>query len=322
MVTQALAPRPTVCASATRAPATWRGPRAAAQLPGELDDLAERRRAERLALGEEAAARVHRQARSHRAAAVADPAAAAATRAEAELLRRQDLARGVGVLHLGEVDVGGAQAGGLVRARAPPSRSASGRRRRRGRRAACARRARSRRGAIAATAAAMRTAGAARRGRHDDRRRALVRRAQHEEPQRLADDGRGEHLVERQRLAVHRVRVVDAVAMVLHRHRGEVGAAGRRSPASGAARAARSTPASPRGPLPRATARRSSSGSCRAASSRPRRRAPCRAGRSRPGRRRATSAAPPLAQPASTLTIGTPESPSAVSTLWPVATPP
>ena len=34
------------------------------------------------------------------------------------------------------------------------------------------------------------------------------------------------------------------------------------------------------------------------------------------------SAAPPLAQPASTFTMGTPESPSAVSTLWPAATPP
>ena len=34
------------------------------------------------------------------------------------------------------------------------------------------------------------------------------------------------------------------------------------------------------------------------------------------------SAAPPLAQPASTFTIGTPESPSAVRTLWPAATPP
>ena len=34
------------------------------------------------------------------------------------------------------------------------------------------------------------------------------------------------------------------------------------------------------------------------------------------------SAAPPLAQPASTFTIGTPESPSAVSTLCPAATPP
>ncbi len=34
------------------------------------------------------------------------------------------------------------------------------------------------------------------------------------------------------------------------------------------------------------------------------------------------SAAPPLAQPASTLTIGMPVRPSAVSTLWPAATPP
>jgi len=32
-------------------------------------------------------------------------------------------------------------------------------------------------------------------------------------------------------------------------------------------------------------------------------------------------AAPPLAQPASTFTVGTPERPSAVSTLWPAATP-
>ena len=33
------------------------------------------------------------------------------------------------------------------------------------------------------------------------------------------------------------------------------------------------------------------------------------------------SAAPPLAQPASTLMIGMPVMPSAVSTLWPAATP-
>src|SRR5581483_9488277 len=81
-----------------------------AELPGALDDLRERRGAERLALGEEAAARVDRGPRPGRAAAVADPAAAAVLRAEAELLRRQDLAGGVRVLELDDVHVLGPEA--------------------------------------------------------------------------------------------------------------------------------------------------------------------------------------------------------------------
>jgi 4-amino-4-deoxy-L-arabinose transferase-like glycosyltransferase len=62
---------------------------ASPQLPHQLDDLPERRRAERLALGEEPATRVDRLSRRHGAAAVADPATAPAAGAEAELLDRE-----------------------------------------------------------------------------------------------------------------------------------------------------------------------------------------------------------------------------------------
>ena len=54
------------------------------------------------------------------------------------------------------------------------------------------------------------------------RGRALVGRAQHPEVQRLAHDARREHLLGRHLLAEHRVRVVHAVAPVLHDDLGEV----------------------------------------------------------------------------------------------------
>ena len=108
---QALAPRPTVCASPTRAPSTWRGPGFSAQLVYQLDDLSERRRAERLALREQPAARVDRSAcrrawsRPMRAASACSPGCA-----QAELLVGEQLAGGVGVLALHDVDVGRADA--------------------------------------------------------------------------------------------------------------------------------------------------------------------------------------------------------------------
>ena len=90
-------------------------PGLAPQLVHELDDLAERRRAERLALRQQPAARVDRAGR--RRASVAPSASSfglLARRAEAELLVREQLAGGVGVLALDHVDVVGPDAGFLV----------------------------------------------------------------------------------------------------------------------------------------------------------------------------------------------------------------
>ena len=53
-----------------------------------------------------------------------------------------------------------------------------------------------------------------RRRRQHDRGRAFVRRAQHEEAERLADRRRREHLLDGDGLPVHRVRVVDTVRVV------------------------------------------------------------------------------------------------------------
>ena len=104
MMHAALAPRPTVCARPTRAFSTWRGARLAAQLVHELDDLPERRRAERLALRQQAAARVHDDAR------LGEELRLVAGRAEIELLVREQLAGGVGVLALDDVEVVGPDA--------------------------------------------------------------------------------------------------------------------------------------------------------------------------------------------------------------------
>ena len=87
----------------------------AAELVHELDDLSERRRAERFALRQQAAARVHDGAR------LGEELRLLAGRAQVELLVREQLARRIGVLALDHVDVVGPDAGFLVRVAAPAS---------------------------------------------------------------------------------------------------------------------------------------------------------------------------------------------------------
>src|SRR4051794_16196396 len=88
---------------------------AAAQLVDDLVDLAEAGRADRLALRQQASRRVDRQPAAEARRAGLDERAALAGRAEAELLRRNDLGAAVGVLQLDDVDVVGAEARRLVR---------------------------------------------------------------------------------------------------------------------------------------------------------------------------------------------------------------
>ena len=87
----------------------------AAQLMHQLDDLSERRRAQRLALREQAAAGVHREGAAQQGRAVGEQLRLVARFAEAELLIREELAGGVGVLALDHVDVAGPDARLLVR---------------------------------------------------------------------------------------------------------------------------------------------------------------------------------------------------------------
>ena len=97
----------------------------AAELVHELDDLAERRRAERLALRQQPAARVHRSRAAERDVAVGEEARLLARRAQAELLVGEQLAGGVGVLALDDVEVVGPDAGFLVRVVAPRASTAA-----------------------------------------------------------------------------------------------------------------------------------------------------------------------------------------------------
>src|SRR5262245_59497317 len=89
--------------------------RCAAELPRELDDLAERGSAERLSLGEQATARIHRQASRALAFAALHERAAFAARAETELLDREDLAPAIGVLELDDVEIARPEPGGVER---------------------------------------------------------------------------------------------------------------------------------------------------------------------------------------------------------------
>ena len=56
----------------------------------------------------------------------------------------------------------------------------------------------------------------------DERGRAVARRADVEQAERIGDERRGEHVVDRHFLAVARVRVLEAVPRVLHLHPREV----------------------------------------------------------------------------------------------------
>ena len=99
------------CARARRVrPSTWRGPAVAAQLAGQLDHLTERRRAERLALREQAPRRVDREPTAERRRALVDETALLAGCAEPELLVAEQLAGRVGVLALDDVEVAGPDA--------------------------------------------------------------------------------------------------------------------------------------------------------------------------------------------------------------------
>ena len=82
----ALAPRPTVCARATRAPFDLPRTGFAAQLAHQLDDLTERGGAERLALRQQSTARVHRPRAAERDRAVGEETCLLARRAQAELV--------------------------------------------------------------------------------------------------------------------------------------------------------------------------------------------------------------------------------------------
>ena len=191
ITTQAFAPRPTVCASATRAPSTCRASGAPAELPGELDDLPQRRGAERLALREQAAARVHRQARAHRAAAVAHPARRRRRAGRVRAPRRRGSRAPASVSCTSTTStssgprpallVGGAR-------RHARSASATSSLDEAGERRVLAEH-RARQGASAARRPRRGPASAARGPRRDhDRRGALVGRAQHEQAQRIAHD--------------------------------------------------------------------------------------------------------------------------------------
>ncbi len=87
------------------------GPGVAPHLVHELDDLAERRRAQRFTLRQQTAARVHRPMPP----GVGEELRLLAGRAELELLVGEQLAGGVGVLALDHVEVVGADAGFRVR---------------------------------------------------------------------------------------------------------------------------------------------------------------------------------------------------------------
>ena len=96
--------------------------RVAAELMHELDDLAERRRAERLALRQQAAARVHRRRRRARRRRRRGAAPARRARTDPSSWYASSSRRGVGVLALDDVDVVGPDAR-LPRTR--PARRAS-----------------------------------------------------------------------------------------------------------------------------------------------------------------------------------------------------
>ena len=94
---------PVPWASASRAPATWRGPALAAQLPHRLDHEEDAAHA-RMVRREPAAVRVHRQLAAEPDAPVLDEAAALARLAEAEVLERREHGDREGVVDRAEVD--------------------------------------------------------------------------------------------------------------------------------------------------------------------------------------------------------------------------
>ena len=196
----------------TRAPSTWRGAGLAAQLVHELDDLAERRRAERLALRQQAAARVHRPGAAERDRAVGEQPRLLARRAQAELVVREQLAGRVGVLALDDVEVVGPDARFLVRVAAASvdggvmSVSSMPDERRRlaehaaGQVRAQPRRRERHRAPVAPSARRSTTAAAPSLGEHSIQRCSGSHTS-----------ARREHLLGGHRLAEHRVRVVHAV---------------------------------------------------------------------------------------------------------------
>ncbi len=223
IVTDALAPRPTVWARPTRRVVDLAGPGRAAQLAGQLDHLPQRRRAERLALRQQAAARVDGQPAAEPGVTVVDEAALLAGLAEAELLVGEQLSGRVGVLALDDVEVAGADPGRRVRV--PGGQGGGGRDVGVVDAAHRCRLAEHRAGQVGAQHRGV-EAHRARRGvggsaQHHGRR-ALVRGAEHEQVQRLAHHPGGEDLVDRRLGPEHGVRVVHPVAAVLHHHLGQL----------------------------------------------------------------------------------------------------
>src|SRR5581483_6489335 len=88
--------------------------RGAAQLPNQLDNLADTGRAERFALRQQPAAGVHRASATERDHPVSEQLRLLARRAQPELLVGEQLTSRVGVLALDDVDVTGADAGRRV----------------------------------------------------------------------------------------------------------------------------------------------------------------------------------------------------------------
>ena len=190
----------------------------AAELAHDLVDLAQPRRADRLAVGDEPAVGVHRQRAVDLGGAVGDQRLLLAVGAEAVLGQVDHLGAGVGVLQLDDVDVLGTDARHLVRL----ARRVDGRADRlldRQPRAVHLERAepprahRRRPQVDGRVGVAVRVLGLA----EHHRRRTLVGAAEHVLRERVVEHRRVEDLVLRQRLAAERVRVERPVAVVLRR---------------------------------------------------------------------------------------------------------
>ena len=218
MVTLALAPRPMVWARATRAPGTWRGPAVPRSWPTSSTTWP---RAEAPS-GSPFDSSPPERFTDLAPTAVGQHRALLARPAEPELRPREQLARRVGVLALDHVEVPRTDARGLVRV---------ARREGRRRRDAGVVHQPGHRGRLVEHVAGQVAAQRDRAEPHaadplgpaqHDRGRTLVRRAQHPEVERLADDPGCEHLLGGDRRPEHRVRVVLTPRPVLHHQRGEV----------------------------------------------------------------------------------------------------
>ena len=194
MVTLALAPRPMVWARATRAPVDLAGAGVAAELAHQLDHLAQGRGAERLALRQQPARAVHRRRRRPPSASIerCSPGPQSPSSVHVSSSRAASVS-----WHSTTSRSSGPRPAGLVRVL---------RRERRRRRDVGVVDQPGHRGRLVEHVAGQVAAQRDRAEPHaadplgpaqHDRGRALVRRAQHPEVERLADDPGGEHLLRR-----------------------------------------------------------------------------------------------------------------------------